>query len=181
MRFIRATLDSGEQIVSRFDGLASVHKFAQQVFSGVRPFIAYAVVSETHPASGEAVLMRTRRFVQPSSVRALDEVIWVGEGAPNLGATTGWSSRVAPRAGRYGVWKVPEGETVEVNGVRATPGVEYPVRYDAPSRTRYVILQAAQPGSLAVIYSLNAAAPSASSGPVTEVLRSGDADDDMDN
>ena len=181
MRFIRATLDTGEQIISRFDGLASVHKFAQQVFSGVKPFIAYTVVSETHPASGEAVLMRTRRFVQPSSVRTLDEVVWTGTGAPDLTALDGWVSRVAPRAGRYGVWRVPEGEVVEVAGVRATPNVDYPVRYDAPSRTRYVILQAAQPGALAVIYSLNAPVLGGSSGPVTEVLRSGDADDDMDD
>lgn len=132
--FLQAKLRDGTTVISEFSKLASVQKYANQVFAGVKPFNAWRVVGDTHPVSGEKVLLRTREMINGKEIVSITEV--QQDGTPII--TT--------QAGARGLWKAPLGASVEVEGVQASAGETYPKHRDPVSMREYVILRAAAEG-----------------------------------
>ena len=139
--FLMATLTTGGQVVSEFTELKKVQKYAQDIFAGRASFNAWKVVSNVHPASGEKVLIRERLLISGEHIVSIQQVqptTTEHEYMPNYFVPV-----QVMKEGDRGLWQVPEGTTVEVDGVIATPGLDYPHHREARSLREYVILRAA--------------------------------------
>lgn len=144
-QYILATLNDGSQVVCEFQQKQGMRRFARNVMSGQMALPVWRVAGEQHPHSGERVLLRTREFINGSSVRSLMEV------EPRDGIADhnyepanfrpAESMKALNGAGRNGMWVAPTTPDDAIEG--AVPGVQYPVHRDTDSR-RYVILRVAE-------------------------------------
>jgi hypothetical protein len=140
-KFLRATLDTGEQVVSEFANLAgSGQGYATQVFAGVKPFNAWRVVSGRHPVSGEEVLVRARTMYSGRRIQTIQQVKPIAGREQNHGyAADAFEAVLEVQHGQYGMWVAPSENTPE----GAVAGTEYPIHRDSPDFRRYVILRVA--------------------------------------
>jgi hypothetical protein len=141
--FLLATLIDGGQVVAEFSKLeGSGEGYVSNVFAGRKTFNAWKVVGDTHPHSGEKVLLRQRVMLNG---RVIERVIPVqpkagfeerheyepGNFEPVIEVQNGAGGKyVAPLTG------TPEG---------AVAGATYPVHREEGSLEKYVILKVASP------------------------------------
>lgn len=142
--YVQATLKNGTVVVSAFTKLAGVENYGRDVFAGRKPFNAWEIVGTTHPASGEAVLVRRRRIYNGSEIASLEEVRSVVGEDHGLDPAN-FEPVLHVQRGRHGsLHRFTEGNAPE----GAVTGLDYPVHTD-PARAhgfqKYVILRVAQP------------------------------------
>ena len=153
-KFLMAKLISGLTVVAEFSKLTGTGQgYAGQVFAGRKPFNAWKVVSGTHPASGEPVLVRTREMFAGSQIASITQV----KPLPGMETSHGYQpENFEPvreiQKGRYGMWTAPTTNTPE----GAVPGETYPINRDESSMRRYVILKVAQGETAEVRFYLDA-------------------------
>lgn len=136
--FLQATMDDGSKIVSEFTKLGHVQRYITQVLAGGRPFNAWAIVSDTHPESGDKCLMRTRNMISGHKIKSI-EIVRRMAGAPEHSmAPQSFVPVPLIQRGQYGSWKAP----LENTPAGAVAGVEYPIKRDAVTLQRYVVLKA---------------------------------------
>lgn len=139
--FLMATLANGRRVVSEFTKLSKAQKYVNGVFAGTESFNAWKVISRIHPSSGEVALIREREFISGQHIVSIQQVEPIRsdhEYDPNL-----FKPLRLTKEGEYGLWRVPAGTVVEVDGVIATPDFDYPVHRDNRSLRDYVILRVA--------------------------------------
>lgn len=131
-RFLQATLDTGEVVVSEFSKLGNVDRYTTQVYAGAKPFNVWKIVVTVHPASGERVPSRTREMVNGRRIVKIVEV-----DANN-------QPIVKVQRGEQGLWQVGADRS-SIPGLPAEvqDGVEYPVHRDPASTRRFIIVTAA--------------------------------------
>jgi hypothetical protein len=144
MLYVRATLVSGEQLVSQFEKVAKFGRFARDVFHGRVPFNVWTPVGDTHPASGERVLYRGRRIVNPRHIVSLDRVRPVAGAPEGTLDPTHFELEPEMQRGRFGAWTCPD--TVPAHAPEGlVAGASYPVHRDTTGYgERYVVARAAQ-------------------------------------
>lgn len=158
--YLRATLKDESKIVSSFEKLANVQKYAAQIFARVNVFNAWELVARVHPTSGEPCLVRRRRMISGDQITEIERVVPRTMTEINaIAARTGetpmtvqsyeeaisnydpnlFESAVEIQAGDGGIWIAP----MENAPIGAVPGQRYPVHVDATSLGRFVILHVA--------------------------------------
>lgn len=135
--FLRATLDDGTQVVSEFSKLASVGRYATQVFSGQKAFNGWKVVGTTHPHSGEQTLVRERVMYNGRSVRSIEQVEPTTE-EHGLDPAN-FQPAATPQRALHGSFTVPE----EVPHADLVAGAKYPIHRDPETFRKYVIVKVA--------------------------------------
>jgi hypothetical protein len=147
--YLRATLKDGTKIVSSFEKLANVQKYAAQIFARVNVFNAWELVARVHPTSGEPCLVRRRRMISGDQITEIERVVPISfeafgrprddyENAVNNYDPDVFESAVEIQSGEGGTWVAPTENAPE----GATPGQRYPIHIDATTLARYVILNA---------------------------------------
>lgn len=129
---LEATLKNGEKVYSQFDKLTKIGKYSSDVFSGRKPFNAWRVVANVHPASGEKVLIRERLMVNGTEIAKLRQVKPNGDGT--------YAAVETVQSGERGVWTAPDNPDDQVVG--AVMGMQYPVHQSSSDLRDYVILNA---------------------------------------
>jgi hypothetical protein len=135
MRYLKATLQDGTEVIGQFSKLEKVGRYIAQVFAGQKPFNVYKTVGDTLP-SGEKGALRTRETIRGSLITRIVEV---NEGGTPIAEI--------PR-GTRGRWTVPSNSQIE----GLVPGTVYPKHRNARSLRDFVIVKAATPTSPAVHY-----------------------------
>lgn len=130
---LEATLKSGEVLYSEFDKLTKIGKYSSDVFGGRKPFNAWRLMGNVHPASGEAVLIRERMMVNGSQIAKIRQVKQLEDGTYGPVETV--------QSGERGVWTAPSNPDDQVVG--AVMGMQYPVHQDSSDLRQYVILSVA--------------------------------------
>jgi hypothetical protein len=187
MKYLMATLLSGEKVVSGFDNLGGTGQgYATQVFACVKPFNAWRKVGNVHPQSGETVNIRTRVMYSGAQIASVQQV------KPKAGFEDGHeyvADNFEPVAeiqhGQYGVY-LGTGQEQPTAGVL---GAEYPVHRDEASFRRFVILKVGTPTEPEARFYLDApedvGAPVVSDEPQRPSRRPSrgpaDADEDLDD
>ena len=143
IKFLKATLMDGTEVISEFRNLEKVGKYIADVFSNRKPFNVWRTVSEDHPSgSGEACVVRTRMSIRPSQVRQITEV------TRRTGALAAPPTSYEPQdfvdvqiipKGERGLWRAPLENTPE--GLVA--GLQYPVHRDQTNFRDYVVVRTA--------------------------------------
>lgn len=129
---LEATLKSGEVLYSEFDKLTKIGKYSADVFAGRKPFNAWRLLGNVHPASGEKVLVRERMMINGSEIAKIRQVKQVSEGI--------YGSVETVQSGERGIWTAPSNPDDAVVG--AIMGMQYPVHQDSSDLRQYVILNA---------------------------------------
>jgi hypothetical protein len=149
--YVRATLTDGSAVVSQFGKLEGIETYARQVFAGSKPFNVWTVVHTTHPASGEACLVRRRRVVPGSRIAELEVVEPVQNAnleptADGLLDPSQFQPALHIQKGEAGLHTF---EATEDLPEGAVAGIGYPIHREAfgYSFLRYVILRVAQDGA----------------------------------
>lgn len=171
--YLRATLKDGSKIVSSFEKLANVQKYAAQIFARVNVFNAWELVARVHPTSGEPCLVRRRRMISGDQITEIERVIprtmteinaiaartgetpmtvQSYENAINMYDPNVFESAVEIQAGEGGVWIAPT-ENVPSGAVA---GQRYPIHIDATTLARFVILHVATDDTPEVRFQLEA-------------------------
>lgn len=172
VRYLRVTTDAGIQYVSEFHKLGFPEKYFQKVLRAGKIFNVWNVVSETHPQSGEAVLIRRRIMLNPTRIVSVEEVEPDVRTGPDDYNPSHFKAKALIEKGAFGLWTAPTEEGALV--VDALPGAKYPIRRDNDSLRRYVVLRAGE-GEDEVRHWLDEAQPAYSTG--REEPTSGGADD----
>jgi hypothetical protein len=187
--FLLATDKDGSQVVAEFSRLeGSGEGYVSRVFAGAKTFNAWKIVGDTHPVSGEKVLLRQRVMLNGKYLAKV-EPVQPKEGRENdHGYDPDAFEKVTEVQGAEGGKYVCPAE----NGPEgAVPGVTYPIHREANSLEKYVILKAAVPteGNLLdgeVRYWIERnrvttnGSPFPSDAPVVTTSEPGDGDDDLD-
>lgn len=139
--FLLATLENGTKLVSEFSKLGKVEKYANQVFTGYKPFNAWRVTGTVNPANGEKALIRTRDMINGKLIVSLAEVEPTTEDH-NLDPAN-FRPVAHMQKGTFGTFKVPAENTPE----GLTAGAEYQIHMDEASRRKYVVARAAIEGA----------------------------------
>jgi hypothetical protein len=172
--FLRATLKDGSQIVSSFEKLANVQKYAAQIFARINVFNAWELVARVHPTSGEPCLVRRRRMISGDQITEIERVVPISLEAfraiPRMGGDrivmavesyeeaianydpTVFESALEIQAGDGGIWIAP----LENAPTGAVAGQRYPVHVDTASLGRFVILHVATEANPEVRFNLEA-------------------------
>lgn len=142
MFYIEANLKDGGTVISEFQKAQAMRRFAADVFSGRKALPVWRVVGDTHPQSGEPVVIRTRSFVNGTHIASMQAVVPINENhgydpsnfedVEEFKGTTGRQSN--------GLWTAPTENTPD----GAVAGVKYPVHRDEVDHRRYVILRVAE-------------------------------------
>lgn len=144
--FLKATLKDGSSVVSEFTKLTKVQRYAQQVLSGAKTFNVWEIQSPTHPESGEAAPVRTRRILAGHNIVEIVEV------EPTIEAH-GYSpgafvAKARGASGSRGRWTVPEtAQPIIADGNMLSKGTEYPLHRDRSSWRDYIIVKESVDGS----------------------------------
>lgn len=174
--YLRATLKDDTKVVSSFEKLANVQKYAATIFARMNVFNAWELVSRVHPTSGEPCLVRRRRMISGDQIKEIERVVPIS--FPEFTLALPASDQTLPPAtlrerydnaisnyvpelfesaleiqhGDGGTWIAPTENAPE----GATPGMRYPVHVDATSLGRFVILHVATETSPEVRFNLEA-------------------------
>lgn len=142
-KFLQATLVGNQgEVVAEFADLGGTGQgYAGQVFARAKPFNAWRVISGTHPASGEATLVRTRQMYNGNAILSIAQV------QPKAGFETSHEYLPANfepvleiQHGKYGAWVAPTENTPP----GAVAGMSYPIHRDPNDFRRYVVLRVEQ-------------------------------------
>lgn len=138
-RYLEAQLADGTRVIGEFRRLAKVGRYVAAVMGGYRPFEVWQVVGETHPASGEKCLVRTRQSISGRSITSIREVKPRADlDGPHNSVPTNFEPVARVQRGPFGLFTVTEGLGVE----GAQVGVEYPVHRDPTSLRKFIIVRA---------------------------------------
>lgn len=130
---LEATLKTGEKVYSEFDKLKQVGKYASDVFAGRKPFNAWRVLANVHPASGERVLVRERMMINGTEISKVRQVKRLEDGT--------YAPVETVQSGERGIWTAPSNPDDAVVG--AIMGMQYPIHQDSITLRDYVILSVA--------------------------------------
>jgi hypothetical protein len=175
--YLQATLKDGTTVVSSFEKLANVQKYAATIFARLNVFNAWQLVARVHPTSGEACLVRRRRMISGDQITEIERVIPISfaEFARTIASPTeqtespaalreryenaianydpsAFESALEIQAGDGGIWIAP----TENTPVGAVAGQRYPVHVDATSLARFVILHVATDAAAEIRFQLEA-------------------------
>lgn len=140
--YMLIALKSGEKFVSEFTKLRSPQKYAQQVFSGQKVMNVWRVEALTHPASGERVLIRSRKIVPGEAIAYIEQVTpkpGLNEVHEHEYKVENFEPYLVIQRGKGGMHVFLDNEDLPDGAV---PGIEYPVHLDE-RRKKYVIVTAA--------------------------------------
>jgi hypothetical protein len=171
-KFLLATLANGTAVVGEFDDLGGTGQgYATQVFALAKPFNAWRVTGTQHPASGEAVKVRTRVMYGGHQIVSIQQV------KPKTESHGYDPQNFEPveeiQRGQYGVWTAPAENTPD--GARA--GLDYPIHRESTDLRRYVILTAAGPdGTGEVRHYIDAGESARTYGSIDDVTRAAESE-----
>lgn len=171
--YLQATLKDGSTVVSSFEKLANVQKYAATIFARMNVFNAWQLVARVHPTSGEACLVRRRRMISGDQITEIERVVprslesinaiavrtqeqpmtaqsyedAIANYDPNM-----FESALEIQAGDGGIWVAP----TENTPTGAVAGQRYPVHVNAQSLARFVILHVATDTAPEIVFQLEA-------------------------
>ena len=183
-KYLQATLVSGAVVIAAFEKLGGTGQgYSTQVFAGRKPFNGWRVVGDTHPVSGEPVVLRTRTMYAGHQIASITAVKPKDGRENDHGYESGNFEPVAEiQSTEHGMYTAPTANTPE----GAVAGVDYPVHRDPNDLRRYVILRAANdigPETRFYVDAASAAPDWSDDDDVVEarhVRQPGDADEDVE-
>jgi hypothetical protein len=137
--YLMAQLKDGTKVVSEFSKLAKVQRYVTYVFQGVKPFNAWKVSGDSHPVSGEQVLMRERTMYNGRDILSIVQVRPTTE--EHGYEPENFEPVSSMQKGGRGVYTVPEQGGPE--GIEA--GTQFPRHRDPRSFRDYIVLREADP------------------------------------
>jgi hypothetical protein len=141
-QYIKAHTTAGTTVICEFQKNQGLRRFAADVMGGRKALPVWRLVGTTHPHSGEQVLLRTRAFINGSTVTGMEEVEPTREDHGYDPAN--FQSVVSVRGlnGTSARWIAPASQDDAIDG--AVAGVAYPIHRDVADSRRFVILRAAE-------------------------------------
>jgi hypothetical protein len=170
--YLKATLKDGTNVVSSYEKLTNVQKYAATIFARMNVFNAWELVSRTHPTSGEACLVRRRRMISGDQITEIERVVPISFESANRTRPANtvpmtaeayenaianydpnvFTSALEIQAGDGGLWIAP----TENTPAGAVAGQRYPVHVETQTLARFVILHVATDTAPEVRFQLEA-------------------------